>query len=195
MTRPIVVVKVGGSLFGLPDLRSRLAAVVGLRSSHRIGFVSGGGASADVVRQLQPVHDLSDAAAHRVAMQSLSVGESLLLELIDQATSVNSHAEARKAWRNQLIAVFSAARFVQAEHTANPLPLQETWATTSDSIAAWIATVVHAEEIVMLKSAAARTWSQSLEHVDPCFEQHARSVPLVSWGNLRETTELVSLRE
>lgn len=194
MTQPIAVVKVGGSLFDLPDLRSRLAAVVGLRPSHHIAFVSGGGAAADVVRGLQPVHGLTDAAAHRVAMESLSVGEALLSELIGQSARVGTYAEARQAWGNQMTPVFGASRFVQNESAANHRTLQETWATTSDAIAAWIANVVRAEEIVMLKSITVRSWSQALEHVDPCFEHHALGVPKVSWCNLREGTDLTALR-
>lgn len=88
--QPAVVAKVGGSLYDLPELGERLQRLLLSFSGRRILLVAGGGTSADVVRKLQPVHELSDAAAHRIAMESLRVGERLLCELIPSAILVSS---------------------------------------------------------------------------------------------------------
>ena len=193
-TRPISVVKVGGSLFDLPGLRLRLEEILYSLSSHNVAIVSGGGAAADIVRGMQPVHGLTDSAAHRLAMQSLAVGEALLCEIIHPSTRVASMRKAREAWLEGHIVVIDAARFVLAEKALNQQPLDETWAATSDSIAAWVATVMRAEKIVLLKSRDATCWEEATKHTDPCFEHHARTVPQIQWCNLRLTTEPTPLR-
>ncbi len=187
--RPVSVVKVGGSLFDLPDLRVRLAEVLQSLTTYNVAIVSGGGAAADIVRRIQPVHGLTDAAAHRMAMQSLAIGEALLCELIDESTRVASMAEARKAWTVGQIVVVDAARFVLAEKAFNEQSLDETWAATSDSIAAWVATLMQAEKIVLLKSCDAANWEEATQHTDACFGHYAQTVPQIEWRNLRRTTK------
>ena len=193
-TRPISVVKVGGSLFDLPDLRQRLEQILKSLSSQSVAIVSGGGTAADIVRGMQPVHELTDAAAHRLAMQSLAVGEALLCEIIHPSTRVASMRKAREAWLEGHIAVIDAARFVLAEKAQNEQPLDETWDATSDSIAAWVATVMRAERLILLKSLDAACWEEAAQHTDPCFGHHARTVPQIQWCNLRLTTEPTPLR-
>lgn len=192
--RSIAVVKVGGSLFDLPDLRERLMAVFDQLSTCQIAIVSGGGASANIVRELQPIHGLTDAEAHRVALRSMSVGESLLNELVGCSALAESRTAADQCGHRGRIAIIQAAKFVRTEHAANQSPLEENWSVTSDSIAAWVTVAMQATRLIMLKSVDADSWEQAVRHTDSCFGQHAETVPQVSWCNLRRTTELTELR-
>jgi aspartokinase-like uncharacterized kinase len=65
-----VVVKVGGSLFDLPDLGPRLEVWLGARRS--VVLVPGGGPTTDVVRALDRTHRLGEEAAHWLALRSIS---------------------------------------------------------------------------------------------------------------------------
>ncbi len=181
--QPAVVAKVGGSLYDLPELGERLQRLLLSFSGRRILLVAGGGTSADVVRKLQPVHELSDAAAHRIAMESLRVGERLLCELIPSAILVSSLSDMLQPGTF----VVQAADFVASHEKPGVEQLAHDWSVTSDSIAAWIGTQVGADEVLLLKSTAAPPNLKSAAatgHVDGAFLTHAGQLR-VSWCNLR----------
>ena len=59
----MIVAKVGGSLFDLPQLGPALARWAAEQPAPVL-YVPGGGPFADVIRALDRVHDLGDEAAH-----------------------------------------------------------------------------------------------------------------------------------
>jgi aspartokinase-like uncharacterized kinase len=68
--------------------------------------------------------------------------------------------------------------------------LPHSWRTTSDAIAAWIARIIGAAELVLLKSAPlpeSTTLADAAQAglVDPVFPELARSLPHVSWVHAR----------
>src|SRR5204862_6165233 len=77
----LVVVKVGGSLYDLPDLGPRLAAwlrtLVG-----PVLLVPGGGAMADAVRHLDRYHGLGAEISHELALRSLTMNAWFLAALL-----------------------------------------------------------------------------------------------------------------
>ena len=64
MARPLTIVKVGGSLYDLPDLRARLQPWLSQAKSTDIILVPGGGATADVIRDFDRIHHLGEIWAH-----------------------------------------------------------------------------------------------------------------------------------
>lgn len=184
-----IVIKVGGSLFDVAELRSKLTDLFRRYSNHEICLVSGGGRSADIVRKLQPIHSLTDESAHNVALASMRVGEELLLELFPHTAPTASMDDLRQAWGANKIAIIHASSFLAAEEPAAKLPLERSWSVTSDSIAAWIATLVGANELLLLKSVAAPkttlTEAASDGFVDEAFPRYAAQVPVTRWVNLR----------
>ena len=175
------VVKVGGSLFDLPDLRDRLVSVLASLSSDRVLLVSGGGASTDVVRSLQRTHGLSDVTAHRLAMESMRVGEALLSELVPAAVLISSMDEFQTK-----VAVVQAAAFLANEQVESSP--REDWDFTSDSISAWVAGVAKADRLLMLKSVPAPTSLDECSALDPLFAEYLGPTELL-WCNLREGTQ------
>ena len=63
--RPLTVVKVGGSLYDLPDLHLRLQPWLSQAKTTDIILVPGGGATADVIRDFDRVHHLGEIRGAR----------------------------------------------------------------------------------------------------------------------------------
>ena len=177
MADGVVVYKLGGSLFGLPDLRDRLAAE--LAGEPRPLIVAGGGAAADAVREWDRVHRLGEAAAHRVACESLGVSARFVAELTG-AELVFTRETASGAWARGKICVLDLPRWLEHEEPRDPAPPPHTWETTSDALAAWVAGRWPAGRLVMLKSCDERPGA-----VDRHFARFAAGLD-VRWANLRE---------
>ncbi|MCH8841057.1 MAG: hypothetical protein IH831_10395, partial [Planctomycetes bacterium] len=76
--RQVRVVKVGGSLFELPDLACRLRQWLSRQSSAHHVLLAGGGPLADQVRQWHALRPLEEAAAHWMCVDLLTVSAHLL---------------------------------------------------------------------------------------------------------------------
>src|SRR5687767_6623166 len=87
------IVKIGGSLFDLPDLRTRLLGWLARQSAKRIVLVPGGGSSAEVIRVLDRTHRLGEEAAHWLALRMVQVNGWFLKVLLPQAQIVASPEE------------------------------------------------------------------------------------------------------
>lgn len=173
MTTPLMLAKVGGSLFTLPDLSVRLrswrASVAG-----PVCFIPGGGLLADAVRQLQPIHTLDEPTAHWTAIRTMTVNAHWLSALTHWPVCTEM-GDAPTAW-------LDVWPWCQTDST-----LGHTWDTTSDSIAARIA-VAWNQPLTLLKSTAnhARSWTEAatLGLVDNAFPNVVGAHP-VHWVNLR----------
>ena len=89
--------------------------------------------------------------------------------------------------------VVQAADFVASHDQAPTGQLAHDWSVTSDSIAAWIGTLIGADELLLLKSTAApanRKSAAATGHVDDAFLRHAGQLK-VSWCNLRDDESTV----
>ena len=78
----LVVAKVGGSLYELPDLGERLRRWV-VNVDAPVLLVPGGGAGADVIRQLDHTHRIGEENAHWLALRVLTVNAHFLAALLD----------------------------------------------------------------------------------------------------------------
>ena len=162
---PDLVVKIGGGLLAaLEDLDRVLAAIASLARSCRLLVVPGGGPFADTVRGVDRRVGLPDAAAHWMAVLAMDQYAHLLAARLETAAIVSTLAEAIVALEAGRIPVLAPSRWLQEED-----PLPHTWDVTSDSIAAWIAGVSGARELVLVKPRGATG-----ELVDRCF---ARVLP------------------
>ena len=142
-----IVVKVGGSLYDLPDLGPRLCRWLAKQDARFVLLVPGGGALADAVRKLDAAHRLGEETAHWLALRSLTVNAHFLAALLPGAVVVG-HPE---NWQGGTIAVLDPHSFALAdEGTSGALP--RSWAVTSDSIAARAARVAGIRRLVLLKS-------------------------------------------
>jgi aspartokinase-like uncharacterized kinase len=150
-TDGLVVVKVGGSLFDLPELGPRLRAWLKTMGGADVLLVPGGGPTADVVRALDRAHGLGEEASHWLALRALTLNAYFLQALLPGAAIVvDPHERSLPSGR---LAVLDPFGFAQADE-ARPRHLPHSWAVTSDSLAARAAVVAAARELILLKSVA-----------------------------------------
>jgi aspartokinase-like uncharacterized kinase len=145
----VIVVKVGGSLYDHPRLGAKLRVYLSTFAPAEVLLVPGGGDVVEAVRKLDTLHGLGQEFSHELALMGMELTGRFLLHLLGKVT-------------DSTVRVF-------APHELNPNDLPHTWETTSDSIAARVALVRRAEQLVLLKSvdvppgtpweaAAARGW-------------------------------------
>src|SRR5258708_38397420 len=140
----LTVVKIGGSLYDLPDLGSRLRSWLGTLTSSKVLLVPGGGPTADVIREFDRIHGLGEKIAHHLALRSLTLNAWFLAELL----GVPVLNPRRNDWEG--VALLDGYAFGQDADVSLMLPA--CWDATSDSVAAVAAIVLQASELVLLKS-------------------------------------------
>jgi aspartokinase-like uncharacterized kinase len=182
----LAVVKVGGSLYDLPDLGDRLRRWLPTLEASRVLLVPGGGAAVDVVREFTRLHRIGEEDAHWLALRAVAMNAHFLASLLPGTPLVQHPAGFADGW-----AILDPFAFARAdESSANPLP--HTWAVTSDAVAARAAQVAAARQVVLLKSVtipAATRWHEAAQQgwVDSVFAGMVTSEIDVSTINLRMT--------
>jgi aspartokinase-like uncharacterized kinase len=159
---PLVVLKVGGGIAADPGLLAALGdAIARFATGKRVVVIPGGGPFADQVRRFDQRHGLSETAAHWMAILAMDQFAWALADRIpgsivaeDRAGIVNAHAA-------QLLPVLAPSRWLRA---ADELP--HSWEVTSDSLAAYLATLLGADELVLVKPVAG-----GRELLDPWFDR------------------------
>lgn len=189
--QPIRVVKFGGSLLDLPGAGGSLASWLAKQPAARNVVVAGGGKLADVVRDAFDRHDLPEVACHWMCVDLLSVTARLLAELMP-GTPVES-AWDWLAGSEATTIILDVAPFLHAGEAELPgRPLEHTWRVTSDSIAARLAEVLSADELVLLKSRPPMSGSlrelAERGFVDECFPVAASSIGRIRLVNFRDPT-------
>jgi len=142
-----VVVKVGGSLYDLPDLGERLGAWLRELPKSNFVLVPGGGPAADLVRAWDRQHQLGEESAHWLALRALTFNAHFLASRLLGSYVIKNLDEAGSG---PIPILDMHAWATMAERRGNRFP--HTWEVTSDSLAAQVATVSKAAQLVLLKS-------------------------------------------
>lgn len=188
LSRDLVVIKLGGSLYDLPELGLRLQAWLTRERLSRFLIVPGGGRTADVVRQWDLDQHLGEESSHWLALRALSMNAWLLAELLPDC-HVWSGPFTKLSEESNLI--LDAWAFMKKDD-GKPGAVPHCWQATSDTIAARVATVLQARELILLKSV---TLSEGMTReeavaqgiVDPLFAQCARDASYsIRFVNLRD---------
>jgi aspartokinase-like uncharacterized kinase len=155
------VIKVGGSLGQSHKLADLMLGLAELGRRHKILVVPGGGAFAGAIRDYDRRFGIDTDASHWMAILAMDQFGHLISSLIPNSELVQGLADARK--------VLTAGR-VPVLLTYNLLfqtdALPRSWDVTADSIAAWVAGLSAAQQLVLLKSV------DGLFNDDPC--SHAK---------------------
>lgn len=96
---------------------------------------------------------MDEAVAHWMCVDRLAVTAQLVHDWLPEVPLIEDERELRTRLRLPGATIFSSAawmRLVEPKLPGTQLPC--TWQTTSDSIAARLASVLHADELVLLKS-------------------------------------------
>jgi 5-(aminomethyl)-3-furanmethanol phosphate kinase len=185
------VVKLGGSLLDLPDLAQRLDQ---LRPEWgpRPLLVVGGGVAADLVRAWDQLYGLGEERAHWLALDSLALTARLLASLWP-AACVTQRANSQAVWGEGRIPLAIAREWFEDSLAAQAPTPPHSWQTTTDTIAAWIASNTRAEALWLLKSvpcAASVVVATQLGLVDPHFAEWTPAQIPIHWANLRQANDL-----
>lgn len=170
--RPAVrVIKLGGSLLDWPELARAFQLWLAGESKMVDVVIAGGGPVVESVRQLDSVHSLAPKTAHWLSIQAMSITAGLVATLLPEAQLISSlegistlNDNAQRSHTGVWILDVDQVMRVDAAR-AEALPCS--WEVTSDSIAARVATLVEARELVLLKStlpygpANRESWSRS----------------------------------
>ncbi|MBC8354102.1 MAG: uridylate kinase [Planctomycetes bacterium] len=181
------VAKVGGSLFDLADLPVKLRCWIDSQPGVNV-LVAGGGRFGDSVRQADDTFALGDATAHRLALDAMCLSAELLAVLLPEMTLLHSLHEVGEKLSNGESVVFNPREAMESPSCQLP----HSWDVTSDSIAAYIASELRAQELVLLKSTLLpvntnRSQAAEAGLVDAHFPQAAPAAQSVRWVNLRST--------
>ena len=140
------VVKIGGSLLGSPELE-RWLALFAKFSDGNIIIVPGGGVFADAVREAQKLSKITDKCAHKLAVLAMDQFGLLLANMNPLLVTARTEMEIdERTWQHRCI-VWLPSQMVLAEDT-----IPQNWDVTSDSIAAWLAEKLDAQQLVLVKS-------------------------------------------
>ena len=161
----LTVIKVGGGIARIPGLLRRVgAALAGAAKQHALVVLPGGGNFADQVREFDRNHSLSADAAHWMAILAMDQYAFALADLIPGSRLVEDRPGMLAAQAEGAVPVLAPSRWLRA---ADELP--HSWEVTSDSLAAYLATLLGAEQLILIKPVAG-----GVELTDPWF---IRTVP------------------
>jgi aspartokinase-like uncharacterized kinase len=181
----MIVVKIGGSLFDLPQLGEGLRNWLMPFTGETVVIVPGGGDLAEAVRKLDRLHSLGEEIAHQLAMMTLPLTAKFIQLLVPHSLIVPAPNE-----RQVGVQILDSQAFFEQDYT-----LPHSWKVSSDSLAALVAVRVRATQLILLKSCdsfASENWTLAAEsgEVDVYFPEAIRSwTGKIQWVNFRSWME------
>ena len=184
------VIKIGGSLLDLPDLNDRLQRWLSKDIATVNLLIVGGGEIVEAVRTLDRIHRLEHSFVHWLCVDLLGHTLQLAAVVLPGMQIIRSEIElggiVARPPHQPLTALVDVRSFYRRGLPNFGLP--ETWDTTSDSIAAALARIVEADELVLMKSKPAsdpgsnfETWADSglVDRAFPIIANRLRSARIV----------------
>lgn len=143
----LTVVKLGGSHAFSPHLLAWLRAIEAVAG--RAILVPGGGPFADAVRTAQPAMGFDDVAAHDMALLAMAQYGRALVALGRGLVMADSLGAMHAALAVARVPVWSPMAMLR------DADIPASWAVTSDSLALFLARLLNAERVVLVKPRAA----------------------------------------
>ncbi len=194
--QPCRVIKLGGSLLDLDEVRPALRTWLALQPPLATVLIVGGGALADALRDWDRRFALGEETSHWLCVRAMGVSARLAVALWPEFTLAARWDElvaGRQVASSRI--VFDVEDFLRRDEPHLPgAALACNWSVTSDSIAARVAAVLGADELVLLKSSLPRQerwcWSEAAEcnFVDAYFPRVAPEVAAIRAVHLRDAT-------
>ena len=188
---PIRVVKVGGSLLEWPSMSDALRCWLDGQPPSVQVLIAGGGRMADWLREADSRFMLGERACHRLCLETLRVTARLLTELLPKSRLIarfEDLAMAIREYDGTTVLVFCPYHFmIEWEPSRHTRPLPAEWSATTDSIAARLAEMIRADELVLLKSAdpPSGDWADG-GYVDGQFAAASEGLNRIRVVNLRK---------
>jgi len=174
----LLAIKIGGALSTISGALAAVGeGVARLAARRRVVVIPGGGPFARAVRDYDHVHALSPSAAHWMAILAMDQYAWALAERIPESVVVEDQGAIAQAHAAHQIPILAPYHWLRA---ADELP--HSWDVTSDSLAAYLTTLLGAGELLLVKPVPG-----GRELCDPWFD---RAVPagmpwrVVGWEEL-----------
>lgn len=185
------VVKLGGSLLDVPNLADRFERWYQRQPPMVSIVVVGGGASVDVLRDFDRANNLDAATAHWLAIRAMQFNARIVESLLPKVMWGDSFDQMFTCDIEAGILIADPWKLLTETAASGALSLPESWDVTSDSISAWLAAKLAAEELVLLKSALLPTHAtvegaSACGYVDPYFKEAVATVAHTRCVNLRD---------
>lgn len=188
------VIKIGGSLLELVDLKSRLIKWQLSESTWHNVYVVGGGRLVDQIRRLEQVHGLDNQVCHDLAMSTLNITAQFIGMLCNWPVVNGNDLTRQLGDSNPVVADVSQ---LEGTDYSSLKDIESSWDVTSDSIAAVLAMKLGASELVLLKSTMPPKF-KSLEDlgkygfVDKQFFRKAKEIQTVKAGYMNSNSFAIS---
>jgi len=171
------VVKVGGSLADDPaSLASLCQELSVLAKAHGILIVPGGGEFADTVREFDKTYSLSNMVAHKMAILAMDQYGFFLSDITPNSYVSHSLEEISNSAKGTL-PIFLPSKLMFRED-----PLEHSWDVTSDTIAAYIAGLLHAEKLILVTDVDGIFSEDPKKNVDAKLIEELSAKKLLGWN-------------
>jgi aspartokinase-like uncharacterized kinase len=156
------VIKIGGSLAEDPATLRALCSRIGeIAKKHRVVVVPGGGKFADVVREFDQQFGLSPVISHRMAILGMDQFGLLLSQIIPNSCASCLLNDAKQLSEIGVVPIFLPSRLMfQADS------LEPSWDVTSDSVAAYVASRLSADKVILITDVDGIFTSDPKKHSD-----------------------------
>ncbi len=142
----MIIIKLGGSLFKQQKITTCLAHIEKIKIQQKMVLVIGGGMFVEQVRIAQKQWNFNDTIAHEMAI--LAMQQTALFcksmqpdfEICHFVKTILTSTETKIIWSPKI-------------EELNQFSIPATWEITSDSLSAWLAHVLDAEKLIVVKSA------------------------------------------
>jgi 5-(aminomethyl)-3-furanmethanol phosphate kinase len=189
---PTRVIKLGGSLLDWPPWPARFRTWLSEQPPAANVLVVGGGKLADEVRQRDRTEQLDPITAHWLAIDAMAANMAVVRQLLPEAIPADRYEELPELLEPGVLIAFCPRDFLRRIEPHLPgETLPHSWDVTSDSIAARLACLFNADELILLKSVSPPANCGSLAeladagYLDRGFPAHAKRLPKVRLCNLR----------
>ena len=150
---PIRIIKLGGSLMDKTGMPAELHAWLARQQPAGNIIIAGGGRMTDEVREWDRRHVLGEVAAHWLCVRVMSITARASAAMLGDVPLADSLVEAMGCAAQRALCVLDVARFLRNdEPQRGGTRIAHDWSVSSDSIAARVAGVLSANELVLLKS-------------------------------------------
>lgn len=143
----MIVIKLGGSLMSDPESLAQCLNAMG-KINKKVVIVPGGGVFADQVRVLQQQWKFNDTTAHEMAILAMKQMALLLKSLKPTFVLADTIPLIHQKVINYSVVIWSPDVTM-----LNVSTIEQNWNVTSDSLAAWLARQLKADELILVKSA------------------------------------------
>lgn len=152
---PLRVIKLGGSLLESPDWAARLTRRLSELPPARSLLLVGGGPPVDAIREIASLHSYDAEFLHWLCVDAMDISHRLVEQQL-QWPSLRTH-DALPVWlrSSEPCGLVHTQAFYRIDNYQQlPVMLPLSWDTTSDSLAALLAHLVAADELLIIKSLA-----------------------------------------